>query len=251
MMKKIEILQKDQKNSLFLFLDKIQTTFYFLKFLNKFKYNQYLKKKIQKKINHNKFFFLPFFFDVVIFLKNSNKEQSIFVRFLKKKIKKKNLFFKTIFKIEKFKKKNFFNLYLKFISFTFKTGKKFFWEKIFSKIFNTLSLNYKYSRSFLLAKIFIRLFTRVELKKVKSRKRVTYIPFFITIKRSLFLALKWIFLSILKNNNNISTSNKLYLEISQIIFLRNSESIKKLFDNNTNSFNNRSNMYYRWDFVKI
>ena len=40
MMKKIEILQKDQKNSLFLFLDKIQTTFYFLKFLNKFKYNQ-------------------------------------------------------------------------------------------------------------------------------------------------------------------------------------------------------------------
>jgi len=48
-MKKIEILQKDQKISLDIFLDKIKLIFYSLKFLNKFRYNQYLKKKIKKK----------------------------------------------------------------------------------------------------------------------------------------------------------------------------------------------------------
>lgn len=250
-MKNIEILQKNQKTSLDIFLYKIKNIFYFLKFLNKFRYNQYLKKKVKKKIIHNKIFFLPFFFDIVLFLKNSKKKKSIFVKYLRKKIQIKKKFFKSVLKIEKFKKKYFFNLYLKFISFTFKTGKKFFWENLFSKIFNILSLNYKYSRSFLLAKIFIRLFTRVELKKVKSRKRITYIPFFIKIKRSLFLALKWIFLSISNNSTNISASNKLYLEISQIIFLHNSESLKKLFENNVNSFNNRSNIYYRWDFFKV
>ena len=73
----------------------------------------------------------------------------------------------------------------------------------------------------------------------------------IKIKRSLFLSLKWIFLSILSNSTKTSSSNKLYLEISQIIFLKNSESIKKLFDNNVNCFNNRSNIYYRWDFFKV
>ncbi len=246
-MKKVQILKKDQKFSLEFFLSKIQKTFYFLKYTTKFKLNKYLKIKSKKKISHNQIFFLPFFFDLVFFIKKSKQKKSIFFHFLKKKIKKKNKFFNSFLKIEKLKKKIFFNLYIKLISFTFKTGKKFFWENVFANIFNNLTLKYKYSRSFILSKIFIRLYTRVELKKVKSRKRISYIPVFITLKRSLFLALKWIFSTIKNNNTKISAANKIYLELSQLLSLPFCSSIKKLYENNTYAYQNRSNIYYKWN----
>lgn len=244
---KIQILKKDQKSSLDFFLSKIQKTFCFLKFTIKFKFNKYLKIKAKKRISHNQIFFLPFFFDIVFFIKKSKQKKSIFVHYLKKKIKNKKKFLISFLKIKKLKEKKFFNLYLKFISFTFKMGKKFFWENVFANIFNNLALKYKYSRSFILSKIFIRLYTRVELKKVQSRKRISYIPFFINLKRSLFLALKWIFLSVKNNNTKISTADKIFLELSQILSLSSCASIKKLQENNIYSFQNRSNVYYRWD----
>lgn len=246
-MAKFEILKKDQKFSLDFFLNKIKKTFGFLRFYNKFKTNKYLKFKIKKKIIHNKVFLMPFFFDITSFSKKSKKNELNFETYLKKKIKRKKKYFNSFLKINTYKKNVFFSLYLKFITFTFKKGKKFFWEKIFANIFNNLSLKYKYSRSFILAKLFVRLYTRVELRKVKSRKRLSFIPFFIKIKRSLFLALKWIFLSVLTNNTLTSTANKFLIELSQILSLKSCLSIKKLEDNNIASFQNRSNIYYRWD----
>lgn len=249
-MTKLEILKKDQKFSLDFFLNKIKKTFYFLKFYNKFKTNKYLKTKIKKRIIHNKIFLTPSFFSFFkkkVASKKDDKNQSILERYLKKKKFLKKKYFKSLIKIQIFNKKNSFNLYFKFINFIFKKGKKFFWEKMFSNIFNNLSLKYKYSRSFILAKIFVRLYTRVELRKIKSRKRLSFIPFFIKIKRSLFLALKWIFLSILNNNTLTSSANKFFIELSQILSLKSCLSIKKLEENNIASFENRSNIYYKWD----
>jgi ribosomal protein S7 len=140
----------------------------------------------------------------------------------------------------------FFDLYLKFISFIFKAGKKFFWENSLSFIFSNLSLYLHYSKSLILAKIFMRLFTRVELKKIKSRNRTSFIPFFIKINRSIFLALKWIFSSVVKNTAKISFKNKLYIELLQILTLKSCSSLKKLEDNNTLAYFNRSNTHFRW-----
>lgn len=242
-MKKITILKKSQNSSLNFFLCKIK------KRLKHFTRNSnsclILKKKLF--IYHNQFFFLPIFFDLLIFFRKSTNNPSPFVNYALKKKKIKAKYFHFTFKSQKIKPTFFVDLYLKFISFVFRTGKFFFWENAFALIFNTLSLKFHYSRSLILVKLFIRLFTRVELKKVKSRKRVSFIPFFIKCKRSLFLAFKWIFLSTAANTTNISFQNKLYIELVQILSLKSCFSLKKLEENNINSFNNRSNVHYRWN----
>jgi hypothetical protein len=48
------------------------------------------------------------------------------------------------------------------------------------------------------------------------------------------------------NMMKVSFQNKLYIEIVQILSLRSCFSLKKLEENNINSFNNRSNIHYRW-----
>jgi hypothetical protein len=238
-------LKKIQNSPLNFILCKIKK--HSLRNIKNFNYNFIAKKKLF--ITHNKKLFLPRTFDIVTFFKKSKKskkKKSKELYLLIKKKKNKILYDTFFLKVQKVKYKKKLNLYLKFVSFVFKTGNFFFWEKAFALIFSNLSLKFHYSRSLILAKIFIRLFTRVELKKVKSRKRITYIPFFIKFKRSVFLALKWIFLGAFCNMMKVSFQNKLYIEIVQILSLRSCFSLKKLEENNINSFNNRSNIHYRW-----
>jgi ribosomal protein S7 len=224
-MKKFYIFKKDENSSLDFFLSKIKVK------LIKFNKNyNYINNNLF--INHN-FYLLS---------KNFNYK-------LKKKINSLYSTFSLFF--DKYKKKIFFDLYLKFFSFIFKVGKKFFWENAFSLIFSNLTLNLGYSKITLLSKIFIRLFTYVELKRVKSRKRISFIPFFIKIKRSLFLALKWIFLSSIQNKSKISFQNKLYIELMQILTLKSCSSLNKLEENNINSFKNRANIHFRWDRSQV
>ncbi len=258
-MKKITILKKNQNSSLSFFLAKIKKRLkYFIRRSNSYlvlkkslkkSLRKFLKKNLKKNlfIYHNQILFLPIFFDLIIFFRKSTNKPSLFLKFFQKKQKIKAKFFRFASKSQKFKPKLFIDLYLKFISFVFKKGKFFFWENAFALIFNNLSLKFHYSRSLILAKLFIRLFTRVELKKVKSRKRVSFIPFFIKCKRSLFLAFKWIFLSTTANTTSTSFQNKLYIELVQILSLKSCFSLKKLEENNINSFNNRSNVHYRWN----
>ncbi len=239
-MKKFKNLKKNQISSLNFFLFNIKKyTFLFFKKQNKI----VLKKKLF--IDHNKNFLLPLFFDLLIFYRK--KKKSFFIKILQKKKQIKFLYSFSILKIQSVKSLFLFDLYSKFVSFIFKKGKKFFWDTALALIFSNLSLKFSYSRSIILAKIFIRLFTRVELKKVSSKKRISYIPVFITVKRSLFLALKWIFLGVLNNTTKISFYNKLYIELVQLLALKSCFTLKKLEDNNFHSFNNRSNVHYRWD----
>ena len=139
-----------------------------------------------------------------------------------------------------------YSLYNNFLLFIFKIGKKNTWELQFAALFDTLAKKLQYSKALLLLKLFTRLFTRVEAKKIKSRKRITYIPFFIKVSRSLFLSLKWIFLAALKKKGNISFKNKLYTELVQILTQKSSFSLLKVEENNILAFKNRSNIHYRW-----
>lgn len=189
-----------------------------------------------------------------------NKKFSINLKSLKlKQLNKKNSFLKIVrknyFKFKKFSlvSKNLisphkfsFSLYNKLLLFIFRVGKKNIWEQKFSSIFDLLVLKLHYSKSLLLLKIFIRLFTRVEVKKVKARKRITHIPFFIKLPRSIFLALKWIFMASSKKKTNISFQNTLFTELLQLITKKSSFSLQKLEENNILAFKNRSNIHYRW-----
>lgn len=219
----------------------------------------YLKEKAKNAKRR-----LIFFFKKNLYISNykntllirHNKKILITASFLKKRLKmnpkyfsRKNfnsyrsLFFKYKIGLCLSKK---FDLYNRFIGFIFKNGKKLSWEYYFSKIFDSLSLKLKYTRNVLLLKIFIRLATRVEVKKVKARKHTTYIPIFIKLDRSLFLSLKWIFLSAKKKLGSISFQSKLFLELLQILVQKSCFSLQKRDENNTLAFTHRSNIHYRW-----
>lgn len=141
-----------------------------------------------------------------------------------------------------------YNIYQKFLSVTFKFGKKNLWNSYFSNILEILQFKLKYCVSILLLKIFVRLYTKVELKKIKSKKRITYIPFSIKYSRSLFLSLKWIFFGALKNLDKISFKNKLYIELFQLLTLKKSYSFQKLKENNLNALKFKANTHYRWNY---
>lgn len=226
--------------------------------LNRIKF-RLLKKKIYLKFKkknlknfHNKNLYLNFYNlkDFLITSKNlevnqdTDASQKFDVFFDREFLKKKQLFLK-----KKNLKKNFFTiktLYNSFLFCVFKNGKKTQWNFFLNNLFELMSFSLAYSIPIIISKIFIRLFTRVELKKAISRKRISYIPTFIKINRSIFLALKWIFLGALKNTNRTTLRNKLYVELVQLLTNKTCFSLQKLEENNINSFKNRSNMHFRW-----
>lgn len=222
---KFSISKKKKRRSLFIIKSTFQKQTFFIKHNKKFVFN--LKELKSYASNTKKKIRLHF---LKIFRTNLTR------------LKKKTL----IFLQNKQTKMLPFNLYNNFLLFIFKTGKKNIWVQQFTSLFDTLAKKLQYSKATLLLKLFTRLFTRVEVKKVKSRKRITYIPFFIKTSRSLFLSLKWIFLAALKKKGNISLKNKLYTELVQILTQKSSFSLQKVEENNISAFTNRSNIHYRW-----
>lgn len=180
--------------------------------------------------------------------KNLKKNRKKTGKKKKKKIQEENQL-KNKNKQKKKKKISFLvtcNLYNRFLFFIFKVGKKSIWEKNFVSLFDLLSIKLQYSKTVLLLKIFTRLFTRVETTKVKSRKRINYVPVFIKLPRSIFLSLKWIFLAAVKKKGNTSFVDKLFIELVQLLTQRSTFALQKLQENNLAAFRNRSNVHYRW-----
>lgn len=248
-------LKKKVKKKLFFLRFNCSLLFFFIKRLKYFLISlKKIKKKIQVcqiikfKIYHNNKLFLNLsrlitFFDNKEKINTGVVIQNKNIFFLRKRYTKKKLYNKITVEIKKF---FFFDLYNKLLSSSFKFGKKNFWYLAISIVLENLSFILETSIYILLFKIFIRLFTRVELKRVKSRKRITFIPFFIKAKRSVFLALKWIFMACLKDLNQTSLKNKLFIELSQILVLKVCFSITKQEENCINSYKNRANLHYRW-----
>jgi ribosomal protein S7 len=225
---KFSIRERKKKRSLFRLKLKVEKKIFFIKHNKKFKINLHsfkLKSFIALKKKQSQ-------------IKSLQISRNTLLNFKKRQMTA----YQTSNKINYLS----YNLYNNFLLFIFKTGGKNIWSNKFASLFDILSLKLQYSKATILLKIFTRLFTRVEVKKVKSRKRVTYIPFFIKLPRSLFLALKWIFLASLKKKGNISFKNKLYSELLQILTQKSSFSLQKVEENNMSAFKNRSNIHYRW-----
>jgi ribosomal protein S7 len=193
-----------------------------LKYL--FKYFQFKKSLKLKKIKHNKIFLLKAS-KKLIFRKYSKEKSNNIINL----VGKKNL-----------------NLYKSFISFIFKAGKKYVWEKVIKNIFLLLKKNLKFSQNIILLKIFLRLYSKIEIKKIKSRKKTILVPVFISIRRRFFLSLKWLLVGVNKNKLKISLKEKLFIEIFKIVKNKSCDSLKQLELNNKNVYLNRSNFHYRW-----
>lgn len=217
---------KQTSNKVFL-KEKLSNDKNLLKLKYLFKYLGLNKKKIIVKIRHNKIFSLQIkkFF---VIRKNSKQK-------FKRKLK--------ILSINNLSK---LNLYKNFISFIFKSGKKYIWEKIISDIFLLIKKTLKFSQNIILLKIFLRLYSKIEIKKIKTRRKTALVPVFISVRRRFLLALKWLLLAVSKNKLQISLKDKLFLEIFKLTKNKSCESLKQLELNNQNVYLNRANFHYRW-----
>lgn len=216
-----------QVSSKIFLVEKLSNEKNLLKLKYLFKYLGLKKKKVIVKVNHNKVFLLKtnLFF---IIRKNSKQRFKQKLNFLPTNILSR------------------LNLYKNFISFIFKSGKKYIWEKIISDIFLLIKKHLKFSQNLILLKIFLRLYSKIEIKKIKTRRKIVLVPVFISVRRRFFLALKWLFTAVNKNKLKISLKEKLFLEIFKLVKNKSCESLKQLELNNQNVYLNRANFHYRW-----
>jgi small subunit ribosomal protein S7 len=138
------------------------------------------------------------------------------------------------------------NLYLKFVGFLIKKGNKINAKKIIEHAFSKISKKTKISAHHILKKVFLKLNSFVEIKKIRIRRRTHFVPFYTNSKRKLYLAVKWIIQSVQENRNKVSFSEKLFLEVYDIIKKRSSKTFKKRNLNISQALLNKSNIHYRW-----
>jgi ribosomal protein S7 len=149
----------------------------------------------------------------------------------------------------KFKKKAYggYFSYLKILSMLMKKGKKTTASVILSKALYRISGLFKKPVGFILKALFFEIRTLTELKHVKSRKKVLSIPFVITRKRRLYLAVKWLIMGCKSNKQKISFFKKMILEMF-LILKRNllSRALQTRLLTQNETILHSSNFHYRW-----
>jgi len=138
------------------------------------------------------------------------------------------------------------HLYNKFLGFLNKKGGKIKAKKILSDSFLVLSKKTGLSVRSILLKIFLKLNTFVEVKRIRVRKRVTLVPFYIKYNRRLYLVVKWIMMAVKEDTRRISFVNKFSNEILQLLGKKASKALKFKESNVSQVLLNRSNMHFRW-----
>jgi small subunit ribosomal protein S7 len=168
--------------------------------------------------------------------------------FLKKLIRNSNKNLISDTNNKKIKKKisykNF--IYNKFLGILIKKGKKSTAKKILDTVLKNVSKKTKKSINLILYKIISNLTTKIEIKRVKFRGGSHLIPFSISRSRQIYLALKWILLSIKIDKRKKSVTEKLSIEIFRIINKMPSEALNAKTFNNSQAYLNRSNAHFRW-----
>ena len=152
------------------------------------------------------------------------------------------------FKILKFAsfKKNFFK---KIIGAFIKSGKKLQIKKQLNFAFQFIQQKTRYSFAYILNTLFIELNTFVEVRQIFIRKKMFFVPFFISVERRLFLAIKWFITSLKKSTENVPFSQKFIQEFLLLLKFEsgkeaNSLDLKK--NNDLLAIKNRANIHYRW-----
>ena len=143
------------------------------------------------------------------------------------------------------KKKNL-HLYNKFVGFITKNGKKPKAKVIFDSALFNVTQKLKIPLNKLLLKIFLKLNSYIEIKTIKIRKKIHFVPFPTTYKRRIYLVIKWIINATLEDKRKLKFSEKLSLEIFNLIKNKSSKSLKIKKNNFSKALINRSNLHFRW-----
>jgi ribosomal protein S7 len=137
-------------------------------------------------------------------------------------------------------------LYKKFLGFLIKKGNLISAKSILDKTFLIVSKKTGYSMEVALLKLFLFLNTFVEVKKVRIRRRSFLVPFSINLKRRSYLIVRWLMQVVLEDSKRDSLSNKLSIEIINILKGVSTRSKKLKALNISQAISNRSNIHYRW-----
>lgn len=138
------------------------------------------------------------------------------------------------------------SVYDNFLGFLTKDGKKKKAKGIVDTAFLKISKELKVPVHLILIRIFLKLNCFVETKKIRIKRSTHIVPFSITFKRKYYLVIKWIMESVIDDERKLSTSEKLYFELANILKNKSCKTILKKDLNISQALSNRSNIHYRW-----
>jgi len=146
------------------------------------------------------------------------------------------------------KKVNITNLlYKKFLGLLIKAGFKLKAKNILNFALISTSKKLNITPKLLLLTIFLKLNTYLEIKNFFLRKRLVFVPFYVTdYQRRTFLIVKWVLAASNMNLQRIPFSQKLSIEFTSLLTNTNSKSINFKNINIKQALKNRSNIHYRW-----
>lgn len=141
--------------------------------------------------------------------------------------------------------KNFYNT---FLGLLVKDGNRVSAKNLLDKTFVLILKAVKIPFNLIILKIIVLLNTFVEVKQLKKYKKFSYqVPFPISLKRKLYLSVKWIISSSLEDKRKVSFSEKISQEIFLLITNKSiSKSYKKKSKNLDLAMANKSNVHFRW-----
>jgi ribosomal protein S7 len=141
--------------------------------------------------------------------------------------------------------KSFYNT---FLGLLIKKGNLVSAKTLLDRAFTIVLKTIKIPFNLIIFKIILLLNTFVEVKQVKKYKKFNYhVPFPITLKRKLYLSVKWIVDSALEDKRKLPFFEKISHEI--VLLLTNksiSKSYKKKHKNLDLAMANKSNVHFRW-----
>jgi len=145
------------------------------------------------------------------------------------------------------KKQHKKTLYNSFINSFILRGKKKTAKTIIDTTLLKLCQNLNTSIVKLLFNVYFKLDYFVEIKQVKIKRRAYTIPFAISYDRRIYLIIKKIKNITHSDKRKVSLSEKLKLELYNILRAsNNSKSIKLLKNNQVQARGSRSNIHFRW-----
>ena len=141
--------------------------------------------------------------------------------------------------------KSFYNT---FLGLLIKNGDRVSAKRLLDKTFVIVLKSAKISFNIIILKIILLLNTFVEVKQVKKYKKFSYqVPFPISLKRKLYLSVKWIISSALEDKRGVPFFEKISQEILLLIANKSvSKSYKKKSKNLNLAMANKSNVHFRW-----
>jgi len=134
----------------------------------------------------------------------------------------------------------------KFVGTLNKKGNKNSAKRIFVNALHMASRRLKMRVDLLLSRVFLKLNTYIETKSIRIRKKSHLVPFATKFKRRVYLAIKWIMLSVAQDKRKFKLSVRLAFEMMNLIKKPSSKSLTLKRTNISNAYTNRSNLHFRW-----